>query len=169
VPGPLPQAHAEIQPDGTIFVPPSAPRPGPFAVASTWITLAGDDVKRVEQQGLTQAGLVLWRLDPPLRMRDRISGLQLNGDVFAGGAARYDAYDCTSGTFKVTLILKGPESIDIQIGDRVVQHLDFPSPKPEESWHGEFPVSGHDHDLCSLLVRPTGLLGTTVFQFERGS
>jgi hypothetical protein len=31
VPGPLPQAHAEIEPDGTVFVPPSAPQPVRYA------------------------------------------------------------------------------------------------------------------------------------------
>jgi hypothetical protein len=169
VPGPLPQARAEVQPDGTIFVPPSARQPGPYAVASTWITLAGDKVKQIEQQGLTQAGLALWRLDPPLRMRDQISGLDLNGDIFGGSAGRFDAYDCTDGTFKVTLIVKQPQTIEVKLGDRVLKRLEFPSPKPEESWHGEFPVSGHRHDLCSFQVVPTGLLGTTVFEFDRGS
>jgi hypothetical protein len=169
VPGPLPQAHTEIQPDGTVFVPPSARRPGKYAVASTWITLVGDKVKTLKQQGLTQAGLKLWQIEPPLRVRDQVSGLALNGDINGGNTGRLDSYDCTNGLFKVTLIVKEPQTIDIKLGDQVLKHLEFPSPKPEESWHGEFPVSGRGHDLCSFQVSPTGLLGTTVFEFDRGS
>ena len=30
---------------------------------------------------LTQEGLALWRLEPPLRIREQISGLQVNGDM----------------------------------------------------------------------------------------
>ena len=48
VPGPLPQAHAEVQPDGSLFVPPSARQPGDYAVVSTWTTLVGDVRKRIE-------------------------------------------------------------------------------------------------------------------------
>jgi hypothetical protein len=169
VPGPLPQAHTEIQPDGTVFVPPSARRPGKYAVASTWITLVGDKVKTLKQQGLTQAGLKLWQIESPLRVRDQVSGLALNGDINGGNTGRLDSYDCTNGLFKVTLIVKEPQTIDIKLGDQVLKHLEFPSPKPEESWHGEFPVSGRGHDLCSFQVSPTGLLGTTVFEFDRGS
>jgi hypothetical protein len=122
----------------------------------------------VKQQGLSQAGLRLWQVEPPLRIRDRVSGIQVNGDAFAGAPARLDAYGCTDGTFSVTLIVKGPQTIVITVDGKEVKRLGFPAPKPEESWHGEFPVSGHARDLCTLEVTPTGLMGTTVFAFDRG-
>ena len=34
------------------------------------------------------------------------------------------------------------------------------------SWHGDFPADGGGGE-CTLEVTPTGLLGTTVFQFDR--
>jgi hypothetical protein len=68
VPGLLPRSPAEVQPDGTLLLPPSAPRPGPYAVASTGMTLLGDKVKSVKEQGLPQEGLILWRLDQSLRI-----------------------------------------------------------------------------------------------------
>ena len=50
---------------------------------------------RSQQQGLTQAGLVLWHLaDVPLRMLSQTSGLQVNGDIYGPDTGRLDAYDC---------------------------------------------------------------------------
>ena len=167
VPGPLPQAHAEVQGDGTLFVPPSAPPPPGYAVVSTWTTLVGEERKTVEQVGLTQAGLRLWRVDPPLRLRDRISGVLVNGDVNAQDHARLEAFGCRDGLFRVTLIVKQPESISIFVNGQLARRLEFPSPQPEESWHGEFAVRSRSGDLCTLEVVPTGLMGTTVFEFDR--
>jgi hypothetical protein len=166
VPGPLPQAPAEVQPDGTVFVPPSARQPGDYAVVSTWATLAGDEVKGVKQQGLTQAGLRLWRVERPLRFRDQISGLQVNGDINATITGRLAAYDCHNGTFRLTLIPKQPETVEIRVNGRLVRRLVFRSAIP--SWHGEFPVNGRGGE-CTLEVTPTGLLGTTVFELDRRS
>jgi hypothetical protein len=166
VPGPLPQAHAEVQPDGTVFVPPSARQPGDYAVVSTWTTLAGEKLKGVKQQGLTQAGLRLWRVERPLRFRDQISGLQLNGDVIANDTGRLVGYACRKGTFRLTVIPKQPEAVEIRVNGRPVRGLTFGS--GATSWHGDFPAGGHG-GRCTLEVKPTGLLGTTVFELDRGS
>jgi hypothetical protein len=168
VPGPVPQASAEIQRDGTVFVPSSRRGDPKFALASTWFELAGDRVTQIAQEGLTQAGLVLWKLDRPMRVVSRVTGLQVNGDIFAHTRARFVAYGCTQGTFRLTLLIKGPQTVDIRLDGRVVQQLDFPSPAPDEVWRGELPVTGHKDDACTLEVEPTGLVGTTVFTFDRG-
>jgi hypothetical protein len=168
VPGPLPQASAEIQQDGTVFVPSSRRGDPKFAVASTWFELAGDRVAQIEQQGLSQAGLALWKLDRPLRVVSHVSGLQVNGDIYAHNRGRFVAYGCTRGTFRLTLLIKGPQTVDLSLDGKVVKHLDFPSPAPYEVWRGELPVAGHNDDACTLDVEPSGLLGTTVFTFDRG-
>ena len=164
VPGPLPQAHAEVQPDGSLFVPPSARQPGDYAVVSTWTTLVGDVRKRIEQVALTQAGLRLWRVEPPLRLRDQISGLQVNGDIYATITARLDAYGCHTGTFRLTLIPKQAETVEIRVNGRLARKLEFA--EATSSWHGDFPADGRGGE-CTLEVTPTGLLGTTVFEFDR--
>jgi hypothetical protein len=164
VPGPLPQAHAEVRRDGTLFLPPSAPRPGRYAVASTWITLAAEKVKQIKQHGLTQEGLTLWRVDPPLRFLTWKTGIQPNGDVSATHTARLRAYSCKRGIFRLTMIVKQPETVEIRVNGRLARRLTFRVPIP--SWHGEFPVDGRGGE-CTLEVTPTGLLGTTVFEFDR--
>jgi hypothetical protein len=168
VPGPLPQDSAEIQKDGTVFVPPSDRREVKYAVASTWFELVGDRVAQIAQQGLTQAGLVLWKLDRPLRVTSRVTGMEVNGDIYAHFSGRLIEYGCTQGRFRLTLLIKEPETVDIRLDGKLVRQLDFPSPKPDEVWRGEVAVTGHDGDRCTLEVAPSGLLGTTVFTFERG-
>ena len=168
VPGPLPQTSAEIQQDGTVFVPSSGRGEPKFAVASTWFELVGERVAQIAQQGLTQAGLVLWKLDRPLRVVSRVTGLQVNGDIYAHNRASFVAYGCTRGTFRLTLLIKGPQTVDVLLDGKVVKHLDYPSPAPDEVWRGELPVTGHAGGACTLQVEPSGLLGTTVFTFDRG-
>jgi hypothetical protein len=168
VPGPLPQSSAEIQQDGTVFVPSAGRRDPKFAVVSTWFELAGDRVAQIAQQGLAQAGLALWKVDRPMRVLSRVTGLQPNGDIYGHGEGRLDVYGCTRGTFRLTLLIKEAQTVDLSVDGKVVKQLDFPSPAPYEVWRGELPVAGHNNDACTLEVEPSGLLGTTVFTFDRG-
>jgi hypothetical protein len=165
VPGPLPQRRADIRPDGTVVARSPLGQPA-YAIASNWIELDGERAGGVEQNGLTQKGLVLWKIDQPLRLRSQTSGLQLNGDI--SGQAVLVAYGCTSGTFRVTLLIKEPENVDIRVNNKLVRHLEFPSPSENQSWHGELPVTGQLGGVCSMSVSAAGLTGTTVFEFDRG-
>jgi dolichyl-phosphate-mannose-protein mannosyltransferase len=166
VPGPLPQQRAGVRPDGKLVVAESpGRRSARYALASNWIELAGERAGEVEQVGLTQKGLVLWKLDRPLRLRSQTSGLQLNGDI--SGQAVLVAYDCTRGTFRVTLLIKQPENIDIRVNNKLVRHLEFPDPPGGQTWHGDLPVVGQLGGACSMSVSSSGLTGTTVFEFDR--
>jgi hypothetical protein len=167
VPGPLPQAPADVQSDGTVFLPPSGKRPGPYAVVSTRFDLVGSRVAQVMQPGLSQAGLALWRVDPPLRVSTRVSGLQGGGDIYGTTEGRLIAYGCKRGTFLITLLIKDVETIDLRVNGKLVRRLNYPPPARYTVWRGRLPVTGAG-GTCTLEVAPTGLLGTTVFAFERG-
>jgi hypothetical protein len=69
------------------------------------------------------------------------------------------------GTFSVTLLIKQAETVDISIDGNPVRHLEFPGPT---TWHGDLPVPERAGGTCTLTVKPTGLAGTTVFEFHRG-
>jgi hypothetical protein len=166
VPGPLPQERVSVRPDGTLVTASPGHHKPRFAVASNWIELAGRRAGGIEQVGLTQRGLVLWKLRGRLRMRSQISGLQLNGDI--SGQAVLVAYGCRTGTFRVTLLIKQPEKVDIRVNGRLVRHLEFPSPPGGQTWHGDLPVVGQLGGACSMSVSTTGLTGTTQFEFDRG-
>jgi hypothetical protein len=163
VPGPLPQDDVSVRPDGTVVGPPSHLARTRYAIVSNWIKLHGERRGDVTQQGLNQIGLVLWKLEQPLRLRSWISGLEPNGDI--SGEARLVAYNCKSGTFSVTLLIKQAETVDISIDGKPVRHLEFPGPT---TWHGDLPVPERAGGTCTLSVKPTGLAGTTVFEFHRG-
>ena len=166
VPGPLPQTRVTVQPDGALTGLPQDEREARYAIASNWIELAGKQRGGVAQQGLTQKGLVLWKLRRPLRLRSRVTGLQLNGDI--AGQAVLLAYKCRSGTFRVTLLIKEPEVVDIRLDNKLVRHLEFPHPSENQPWHGDFPVANRGGRSCSMSVTSPGLVGTTQFEFDRG-
>ena len=163
VPGPLPQEAASVRPDGTVVVPEQA-RGAKYAIASNSIELGGEPRGQVAQQGISQTGLTLWKVGRRIRVRTWKSGVEPNGDI--SGEARLVAYDCTSGTFSLTLVIKQPQTVDILIDGKPVRHLVFPSALP--SWHADLPVPERKGGTCTLSVRPTGLTGTTVFEFHRG-
>ncbi len=163
VPGPIPQTQIEVQEDGSVTGLPAGRKKAKYAVASTWIELAGRRVAQVAQQGLTQAGLTLWKLDGTLRVRSRFFGLQPNGDIYGPTTGTLVAYDCGTGAFRITLIVKQEESVEIRLDGKVVRRLQFSSPT---TVHLDFPLD-HRVGACRLDVTPTGLLGTTVFMFDR--
>ena len=162
VSGPLPQTHLTIQADGHVTGLPTNKRKAKYAVASNWVELAGKPVARIAQQGLTQTGLVLWKLNRSLRIRSRTSGLQPNGDIYGPATGELIAYGCREGTFQITMIVKQPETVDVKVNRALVQHLTYDGPTTA---HLDLPAKGHN-GMCQLTVTPSGLLGTTVFQFD---
>jgi hypothetical protein len=167
VTGPLPQTRVSIDADGTLR-PASGELAAPaYAVVSTRFALAGDQVTQIAQQGLRQGGLALWRVSPPLRIATWTTGTQGNGDIFATGRAQVAAFDCTNGQFRLTFLVKEPETVDLLLDGKLVKRLSFPSPSPYEVWRGTVPVTSHPADRpCYLQIAPSGLLGTTLLTFE---
>jgi hypothetical protein len=163
VPGPLPQDDVSVRDDGTVVGPPSHLAQARYAIVSNWIRLHGERRGDVTQQGLEQAGLALWKIEQPLRLYSWISGLQPNGDI--SGEARLVAYNCKSGTFSVTLLIKQAQTVDISLDGKPIRHLEFPG---ATTWHGDLPVPERAGGTCALSVKPTGLAGATVFEFHRG-
>jgi len=171
VPGPLPQRSMFLAPSGRLVATEGrADRPG-YAVISSAFTLAGRPVAQVAQTGLQQAGLRLWRIDPPLRISTHLSGLHFNGDIEAGDGQLL-AYGCRSGYhFLVTLLVKRRTTIELLRNGRLYRRLVYSSSRPNTIWRGRIPTiegTGPAIGTCTLNVRSTGLIGTTAFDIERG-
>jgi len=81
------------------------------------------------------------------------------------GEARLVAYNCKSGIFSVTLLIKQAEAVDISMNGKPIRHLEFPG---ATTWHGDLPVPEQAGGTCMLSVKPTGLAGLTVFEYHRG-
>jgi 4-amino-4-deoxy-L-arabinose transferase-like glycosyltransferase len=154
VPGPLPQTRVDPFPFGELD-----DHPPPYLLASTAFTFAGTPVASVTQFGLFQSGLVLWRLDPPLRVRTIVAGVQGSGDIY--GPARLTAYGCIGGTFELTLIAKGsPVTVQLASGDNRLER----TLAPNEIWRPSVPAAG-ESGVCALALTPSGLVGSTRFEY----
>src|SRR6266511_2086825 len=156
VPGPLPQQPVAPASDGVLAQ--DAP---PFLLASTAFTFFGTPVTAIQQSGLVQRGLVLWQIEPPLRLSTVLTGVQGSGDIY--GPARMTAYACTEGAFALTLVAKGAHvTVTLQSGANRAEH----TLAAEEVWSPTVPAATQD-GRCVLDLTPTGLVGSTKFEFSR--
>jgi hypothetical protein len=152
VPGPLPQRRVEL--GGSL----GATRP--FVVGSTAFTFFGDPAARIDQQGLIQKGLVLWRFGESPELATVLTGVQGSGDIH--GPARLAAYDCEGGTFELTLVAKGaPVTVDYRAAELGQIEL-----AAEEVANVSIPAAPSD-GVCTLDLTPSGLVGSTRFEFVR--
>ena len=168
VAGPLPQKALLIEPDGTLQTPLGLrPRP-PFAVAPQPYLLVGKPIA-YSPKNADQSGLALWKVALPLRVSEITFGLEDNGDIdpaagdTVGGAT---AYDCRHGGFALTLLVKEPETIRIELDGRTVRTGVFPG---ATTWSLNVPVRdgvGARARTCRLEIRPSGLTGTTQLAFR---
>ena len=156
VPGPLPQTRVDPFPLGEL-----ADDAPPDVVGSTAFTFRGDPVASVDQVGLIHRGLVLWRTEPPLRLSTILVGVQGSGDIH--GPASMTAYNCSGGTFELTLIAKGsPVTVRLESGLATVER----TLAPEEVWQPSVPAS-ETGGVCALAVTPSGLVGSTRIEYVR--
>jgi hypothetical protein len=163
VPGPMPQTRVRLDPDGRVVSSDAAP-PERNVVASSFIEVVGTRLGEAVQTGTGQRALVLWRVEPPLRVSSRVTGMHANGDVYA--AARLTAYGCTEGSFVVTLIAKGDQTVEFVRDDRPVLRRSFRDGETATETVPAAPAA--PGGICTFDVDPTGLLGTTRFEFLRG-
>jgi Dolichyl-phosphate-mannose-protein mannosyltransferase len=159
--GPAPQQVVSIAPSGLVrTLAGSTLRPA-YAVVSQRYALAGSAVA-YSPRNADRSGYAVWKVEPPLRIDSEASGLAPNGDLPPGAVGRLDAYGCTSGTFRLTLLVKQPGLVRIALDDREIRRRSFPGPT---EWDVTIPVA-NGPQRCRLTVRGTGLLGTTRLEFD---
>jgi hypothetical protein len=96
----------------------------PYAVAPAYLLLAGRPVAKLLQ------GLVLWKVDPPLRARSFLSGVSAGGGVDAG-RAEFQVYACKGGTFKGILTATPSRKVLVLRNGVGYDRLDAPSDAPK--------------------------------------
>lgn len=155
VPGPLPQVR--VAPDAAGIL---ERRPISFVLASTAFTFFGNPIASIEQQGLVQRGLTLWDVEAFPRLSTVLTGVQGSGDIY--GPARLVAYDCTGGHFQLTLVAKGAP---VTVGYRAakVGTIELAPEQVVDTAIPSVPVDG----VCTLALTPSGLVGSTRFEFVR--
>jgi hypothetical protein len=163
--GPMPQQHVQwSRRDGVIRVD-GRPIPDRYIVLPGSLTAVGTQVATTELTDADQPMLGLWRLDGVPRIGEVTVGRLPNGDVYT--TASITAYACTGGSFVVTLLGKTSEDVDLLLDGRLVDrvHLEESQARTET-----IPVPARAAgrtDACTLELRPSTTLGTTVLRFDR--
>jgi hypothetical protein len=105
---------------------------------------------------------VLWRIDGLVRLSTLTTGVQGSGDIY--GLAQLLAYDCTGGTLDLTLVAKGaPVTVVLASAGTARQTLQL---EAEEVWNGSVLAEPRE-GVCVFQVTPSGLVGSTRFEFSR--
>lgn len=172
VPGAVPQQVAVIEPTGVLALPGRQTPPVQYAVIASNDELRGTPVADAPQQIPGQQGLRLWKLEGPLALSTTRGGLKPNGDIYGDTTGTLVAYGCVRGGLRATLISKQDQTVEIRRDGVLFLRLPL---QADEIWRGVVPVlpatgaaARAGRRTCRFDVRPSGLLGTTVFSFERG-
>ena len=127
--GPVPPSTVRPPPDGRLLGRGGREADAEYAAASRRITFVGQPIA----QGGTS--LVLWRIDPPLRLSTRATGLDATGALAAQGSLV--VYDCRSGELRVTLRSSADQDVELVRDGDVVRRLTLSADRP---WSGSVPA-----------------------------
>ena len=128
--GPVPRSTVRPAADGRLLGRGGREADGEYAVASRRITLVGQPIA----QGGTS--LVLWRIEPPLRLSTRATGFDAAGALSAQGSLV--VYDCRGGELRMTLRSSADQDVELVRDGRVVRGLTLTAGEP---WSGSVPAA----------------------------
>jgi hypothetical protein len=164
-PGVVPQQVAFPRRDGALLTPDLAEVEAPAVAAPTGVSIVGEPVAD-QPASFEQPGMTLWRVEPPLRLNRRISGLRPNGDLHGGESADIVVYACAGGTLELTLLGKQGAPTRILRDGRVVAEHTIP---PGEIWRPSIPAppEADGSETCVYRLETDGLIGSTRIEFVR--
>lgn len=163
--GVVPQEVATVRGDGAL-----ESRSGvdlaPAAIAApTGTSIVGEELASLPAS-FEQAGMVVWRVEPPLRMSRRITGLRPNGDVHGNEAARIEVFGCEPGELHLTLLGKQGLPTRIRRGRAILAERAIP---PGAVWRIAVPAPANADATgrCVYVLESDGLVGSTRIEFVR--
>lgn len=163
VPGPLPQSAVAPDGDGRLLTDDPSPVDPDLILTTPGLVFRGERVVELPAS-FDQAGLVLWRVEHPLRLSQWATGVKPNGDL--AGPATVQVFSCGPGRLELTLL--GKEGLPLLIsrdGKRVreltvpsgeVAHLSIPAPPDADGT-----------TRCVYELDSGGLMGSTRIEFVR--
>jgi hypothetical protein len=166
-PGLMPQYVFTPTPDGKIKTPGSEALA--YLAAPANVTVAGD--RAAEVPGTEdQPGIALWRVEQPLRLEQRVTGIRPNGDLHGGESARVRVFGCGPGRLELTLLGKQGLPTRVLLDGKVVAERSIP---PDGVWRPSVPgPAGADGTgTCVFTLQTDGLIGSTRVEWvpESGS
>jgi hypothetical protein len=156
-PGLLPQYVVVPKPDGRVETPGSEALE--YLAAPANVTVVGEriaDVPGTEDQ----PGLTVWRVEQPVRLRQRVTGIRPNGDLHGGESARIKVFDCGPGRLDLTLLGKQGLTTRVLVDGQVVAERAIP---PDGVWRPSVPgrANADGTGECVFQLQTDGLIGST--------
>jgi hypothetical protein len=157
VPGPMRQRVVRLGADGVL------PIRARYVVSSDVHTFVGTPIAELEQSGIQQAGLTLWRLDGKPRISTIQRGILPNGDMTE--AAHVTAFDCAGGRLELTLLPKSTRVLTIRLNGKIVQRASIAG---LPYWNGTvYAPPSATPEACRFVIDGQTLLGSTKIAFVR--
>ena len=112
--------------------------------------------------------MTLWHVESPVRVLQRVRGLEPNGDLYGRTSARIEVFACGPGELQLTLLGKQGLSTRIRLDGQVVAERAIP---PEGVWRPSVPApAGADGSgRCVYELESDGLIGSTRIEFVRSA
>jgi hypothetical protein len=126
----------------------SSPLTLPYVVASTRLQLAGAKV------WASSAGLVLWQIEPPLRIVTRIAGIDPGSETL-DGRADLIAFRCRGGSARLVLLSPDDRLVQIVRAGAPAQQVSLTAGVP---WQGEVAIPAPERpgtQTCRLSLNGT--------------
>jgi Dolichyl-phosphate-mannose-protein mannosyltransferase len=164
VPGPIPQEPVTIAADGLLERAGGRFARERYVVAPADTKFIGTDVAELQQYGISQAGLILWRLKDGMQLSYTVSGVRPDGDIHE--PVRVVAHRCAGGYFRVTLIAKLSRRVELRLNGKPYRTIGFND--PGQTFSEDIPATPDPRfRSCTLEIRPDSLLGSTAIEFLR--
>jgi hypothetical protein len=156
-PGLLPQYVVVPRPDGRVETPGSDALE--YLAAPANVTVVGERVADVPGTE-DQPGLAIWRVEQPVRLRQRVTGIRPNGDLHGGESARIKVFACGPGRLDLTLLGKQGLTTRVLVDGQVVAERAIP---PNAVWRPSVPgpASADGTGECVFQLETDGLIGST--------
>jgi hypothetical protein len=163
-PGVVPQRVVTLRDDGVLVDAAGTTVETAQLAAPTTVLTAGDRLATVAAN--TEAGFTLWNIEPPLRILQRVQGLEPNGDLYGGSFARIEVFACGPGELQLTLLGKQGAATRIKLNGRTLAERAIP---PETVWRPAVPAptTADGSGKCTYELESDGLIGSTRIEFVR--
>jgi hypothetical protein len=159
-PGVVPQEVVTVRGDGRLSTLPGNDVDAHHVAGSTDVSVIGERVVTLPAS-FEQPGMALWRVSPPVRLSQRVFGLQPNGDLYAGDTARITVFSCRPGRLELTLLGKQGLTTRVLVDGAVVAERAIPAGGVWRVGVPSSPSSANGTSTCVYRLQTDGLIGST--------
>lgn len=161
--GVVAQKAVTLEPDGRLSGAAGDELTAAYVAAPVGVSVVGEQVTTLPAS-TNQQGMALWRVDGPVRISRRVTGLRPNGDLHGGEAGEILVYGCGPGSLELTLLGKQGLPTRILVDGSVAAEKAVP---PGTVWRPSIPTTGSSdgEGVCAFQFQTDGLIGSTRVDF----